>query len=417
LVAGTAAYLRGLESPWKEQLKNPKNLKALIKLLQRQVQTGDSPMVPEFARVPANKKQDKVPTLWNGQNRDRNCLQHADDEEMQQICPNIDDMLRPDADKRLNSPTSNSNTHGGAIQFHPGPPGPLCPGGGASGLAAAKRALEALVAGGETCGKLCTGFYCKPNPAGHPPDFHDPEDPKYKTSTGTAPRPTAAPDAELDAGNACNCNGLTCDKNSPDCCQTFTCPTCKCHESQCDPGAAACCAHSTCQWDSFLWTSGRKGTCRVHIKEEHRQDADEVKLTLRSYLNDDRQRSETTATVKWNGQVEWMNGPGSQRNRLAEGIRIEVPSRRMRFKREEAATAAISTAMDTQQQRPRPDPGEGNPPGRTGENTSYQSWDLVITGGETKWTTADRDESKKPFCRVGNWNTLGGTFEITTVST
>lgn len=49
--------------------------------------------------------------------------------------------------------------------------------------------------GGSCGGRLCTGYYCTPNPKGHTPDFRDPKDPNKdgeKPSTTSAPRPTTA---------------------------------------------------------------------------------------------------------------------------------------------------------------------------------------------------------------------------------
>lgn len=67
LVSGIAAYLRGLPSKWKTDLEDPRLLKSLIKLLQRQI-----PAFPVQPAVPNFKA--KVPTVWNGQVFEYNCL-------------------------------------------------------------------------------------------------------------------------------------------------------------------------------------------------------------------------------------------------------------------------------------------------------------------------------------------------------
>jgi hypothetical protein len=199
----------------------------------------------------------------------------------------------------------------------------------------------------------------------------------------------------LDAGHACNCSGLTCDSNSP---------SCKYGQSKCDPGAEACCPSGTCKWDDHIWTSGRKGTCRIHIKQEHVSNEEAFTFTLRSYLDDGPQRSEKEVRVGYGDNYEWHNGPGPDRNRLAEGIIIEASRRRM--KRSWPADDAVLEPL----RQPRPDPGNSTVPGvpRLGEDGSYQNRDLIFTTTDEKFSTADRDESKKPFCRMGDWDTHGG---------
>ncbi len=146
MVAGLAAYLRGLPSRWAADLQDPRQLKALIKLLQRKI--------PDFAPQPVymvNSKA-KVPTVWNGQVFEFSCLldtKAADPAKPgfpgDAACPNIDDIKKPDADKLPLSP--GGVTGGETITYQPGAPSPTCT---------------------AHCGKLCTGFFCVPNPTGNP---------------------------------------------------------------------------------------------------------------------------------------------------------------------------------------------------------------------------------------------------------
>ena len=43
-------------------------------------------------------------------------------------------------------------------------------------------------------------------------------------------------------------------------------------------------------------------------------------------------------------------------------------------------------------------------PGPVGVDFSWMRWDLVFTAGSTKWSSADGDEKKKPFCKRGDWD-------------
>jgi len=113
MVAGLAAYLRALPSKWKTDLEDPKLLKALIKLLQRQI--------PAFPNQPAvaNAKP-KVPMVWNGQVFDKSCLVDSGTKfDGDSACPNIDDIHKLDADKAVFSP-GGSNSAGSGIVFQPG---------------------------------------------------------------------------------------------------------------------------------------------------------------------------------------------------------------------------------------------------------------------------------------------------------
>jgi hypothetical protein len=158
MVAGVAAYLRALPSRWTTDLQDPRLLKALIKLLQRQI-----PNFPDRPAIPNAKF--KVPTVWNGQVFDHSCLLDTKEADPKNpgfpgdsVCPNIDDIKKPDADKAVFSPGGSND--GPAIVFQPGPPSPTCT---------------------AHCGTLCTGFFCVPNPTGNP---------NAPTNTPTSPLPS-----------------------------------------------------------------------------------------------------------------------------------------------------------------------------------------------------------------------------------
>lgn len=117
-----------------------------------------------------------------------------------------------------------------SIDYKPGPtPSPTC------------------AAGASNCGgRLCTGFYCRPNLTGIPPDHMDPKDPNAgnpvpttkipgpsssrttsTTSRSTSATPTAACDdkCKLDKGNPCVCSDTGCDEQSPACCHMRAVPS------------------------------------------------------------------------------------------------------------------------------------------------------------------------------------------------
>ncbi|KAI0123327.1 hypothetical protein BJ170DRAFT_105283 [Xylariales sp. AK1849] len=94
-----------------------------------------------------------INVIWNGQWRPDQCGSGAIAARQDGACP------LPGGGNGLPSVP--------AVTFNPGPPGPLCT---------------------ADCGKLCTGFYCEPNPTGTPPDFTVPA-----TSTGLTDLPTLPP--------------------------------------------------------------------------------------------------------------------------------------------------------------------------------------------------------------------------------
>ena len=404
LVAGIAAYLRSLDSRWKVDLQDPRLLKALIKRLERRLQV-DPYEFPSPMPLPPGRGDIKVKTAWNGQVYDKSCLLHTqsaggDGFPGDFLCPDINEIYQPNADRIGFGPAQGSG--GAAIQYQPGPAGPLC-------TNAPKLARRADT---DTCGKLCTGFYCEPNPTGHPPDYYDPEDPAHKTTTAplptlsgspglgdcpkttsrqcvgsggrqtcqdvtvcapSPPKPTAtsSPPAcnddacrdrqKLDRGNECRCARDSCDDNSPRCCATATCKACSCTGADCGAGAPACCGSGSCKWDRPEWTSGKPnwGVCRLHIYEWAWADYEPpgsiyayVKLQLTSYMNDGPARQYVEASVEYGRSLTWNRG-GSQ---LPADITIGVVDQ---------------------------------------EN-------LRFTSGSTVWSSKD-SSTRVPYCKVGDW--------------
>ncbi|KAH8157033.1 hypothetical protein CIB48_g11215 [Xylaria polymorpha] len=295
-VAGIAAYLRSLDSPFKTALENPANVKLMISFLahrfdrQNKANTG-------LAALDASRKR---PVAWNGQvqnwQRDANgnlvkgpdgnnvgqshsCL--ADwDTRAEWDYDNACDGLNPDMSQMGPGESTGSCDASG----HPlarrdtGGSCPLDPRGGSggtsitftSGATAAPTCGSAAGCGGT----VCTGYYCMPHPTGAPPDFYDPKDPNNgqsvpTTTIGTAPTsttPTSSPTStcddkcKLDNGYPCTCNESGCDENSPACCANASCPACDCNESSCSPSSPACCASGTCAWS---WTGGGGGSASV----------------------------------------------------------------------------------------------------------------------------------------------------------
>jgi hypothetical protein len=422
LVAGMAAYLRSLPSRWKNDLRDPRLLKALIKVLQRKLMISGN--MPPAAAIPAGKYDNQVPTAWNGQVFEESCLLDTHEANpnnpkasflLDLNCPIINEIYQNDADKARFTPGGSRNS-GDAIQYEPGPPGPLCQ--GAPALNPRKRAVAA-----ETCGKLCSGLFCVPNSTGYPSDFHDPEDPKYKTITSELSPPTStgppslgdcsktvstrcvgsggrqsceqvtvcappppAPTCDdtcrdkqkLDHGNPCICNRNGCDANSPSCCQHSTCKPCNCGESGCGVGSPSCCGSGTCQWDRFEWTNGKDswGRCHIHIHEWHWGNNDNIMLDFESYLNDGTRRSQATVNTDWSRTVTWRKAGSG----LPSDISVELSKRTGSLRRDV------------------PPPGSGQQ-----QRDMWQSWDLTFSVGSTKWSSGNRDENRLPFCRVGDW--------------
>ncbi|RWA03907.1 hypothetical protein EKO27_g11198 [Xylaria grammica] len=284
-VAGIAAYLRSLDSPFKTSLEDPANVKLMIEVLAHRfdrLSTAGRGVVLDPAR--------KRPVAWNGQVQ--NWQTDADGQNITQSHSCLADWdtrtqwddggacsgLNPDMTKMGESESTGSCDANG----HPlsrrdaGGSCPLDPqGGGGSGsgsgtgisitFASGATASPTCASAGGCGGTVCTGFYCTRLPTGVPPDFWDPKDPNNgqpvpTTTIGTTPTssPTSTCDdrCKVDNGYPCTCNESWCDAKSPACCVDASCPLCDCGASGCVEGSPACCASHTCAWS---WTGGGGG--------------------------------------------------------------------------------------------------------------------------------------------------------------
>ncbi|RYP18793.1 hypothetical protein DL765_003728 [Monosporascus sp. GIB2] len=202
MTAGLACYFRALPSPWQEQLRDPANVKKMIRLFHRKLDIW-------MPQVTSN--QDYKPSIWNGQVREKSCLLDIDNTPWDgwELCPDINRDLSQQPDN--GAPVSGgcdssvaardilqgrddglgcsvSNLRGTPISYAPGSASPTCL---------------------TNCGELCDGYYCQTQPTGPPPDHYDPKDPENPTATSDEPpQPTEACDdkCKLDRGYPCNCN-------------------------------------------------------------------------------------------------------------------------------------------------------------------------------------------------------------------
>ncbi|PGH19017.1 hypothetical protein AJ79_00051 [Helicocarpus griseus UAMH5409] len=268
-VAGLAAYMRSLPSPWKDQLTSPANMKKMVKLFHRRFTVTKVRQDVDISDPGLRK-----PIIWNGQVGENSCLSNYDtvnDWDTDNVCPDIN--------KDLAAETGEGET----VRD--------CDGG--TGGNSARRALTPRQVDGGSCPhpwRRPGRSYYFPSPVpeprhhlhahlallvvatsaqGVPPDYRDPKDPNAgnpvpttmveppPTTTGpNNPEPTCDDKCKLDAGNPCNCNENGCDENSPGCCGNGSCPMCDCNENGCSSDSPACCANGTCQWS---WTGGGGG--------------------------------------------------------------------------------------------------------------------------------------------------------------
>jgi hypothetical protein len=92
--------------------------------------------------------QSKYPIIWNGQDSEDSCEILKRDASLvgrQISCP------RPDAGSGSGNP--GTGLQGPPVTYRPGPDSPICT---------------------QNCGRLCSGFYCVPNPSGTAPGFEPP---------------------------------------------------------------------------------------------------------------------------------------------------------------------------------------------------------------------------------------------------
>lgn len=298
MVAGIIGYWRSLNSPWKDQLQRPSNVKKLVRTFHHAFGVSG-------VRTPdANSKR----VMWNGQVLRKNCLTDyatRNSWDKQNNCPSLQANLdnQPDGPNgndpfsgigptasnkkkrkniqnvRLSNATDGSNVDSDNPKFEccacESPADSNGDDAGADGTSISFTSTSAkpsptCTSGG--CGVLCTGYYCTPHPTGTPPAFLDPKDPNSSHSRGSGPSitsgtstGTSSPSSpcgnddkcKLDRGNACNCNEDGCDADSPGCCASGSCPACDCGESSCSSSSPSCCASNTCKWS---WTGGGGGT-------------------------------------------------------------------------------------------------------------------------------------------------------------
>ncbi|QSS62360.1 glucan 1,3-beta-glucosidase precursor [Histoplasma capsulatum] len=259
LVSGLIAYYRSIQSPWQDQLKDPANVKKMIKIFHRRIEVYGKQIDMTRAK----------PIIWNGQVDTRSCLADYDtiDEwDQGRRCPRIREKLEDETNEGETVEPCQPGT-GNPLKELDGSYCPRMPGAGAGGHTVSFTSKAGVkptptCASGTGCGgHLCTGFFCSPMPTGVPPDRHDPKDPnassRVPTTTGPGdPEPTCDDKCKLDKGNRCSCGENGCDSESPSCCANASCPMCECGGNTCSPSSPACCKTETCQWS---WTGGGGG--------------------------------------------------------------------------------------------------------------------------------------------------------------
>lgn len=133
-VAGLAAYFRAHPS-W-TQGKDPRSIFDGIQKLSRHIQYANFPF-------------SEVPIIWNGQTANQ-CAPIKRGLEGRQSGEDVSCPFPGSG----SGPGKPQDPQGPRVEFRSGEPGPLCT--------------------APNCGKLCSGFYCVPNPTGTPPDFSVP---------------------------------------------------------------------------------------------------------------------------------------------------------------------------------------------------------------------------------------------------
>lgn len=192
LAAGLIAYVRGMDSPWAAAFKSAIDVTELLveKVLQRK-------LIIDYKKVQYSDNKNPGPIvegqpytfIWNGQVQGESCFKNGliTDADGEFKCPEDlrDCSALGDEQKRqscmLPSPgnSGGSGSSGGdggltpsPITWQPGTPSPTC---------------------SSNCGSLCSGYYCKPNATGNPPDYSDPK--LHPVSTPTQPSTPSVPTA------------------------------------------------------------------------------------------------------------------------------------------------------------------------------------------------------------------------------
>lgn len=177
LVAALVAYLRGMESPWAATFKSAVDVTEVLVngYLQRKLYIN---------YVEGNNPYSFI---WNGQIQGESCLKNGliADANGNYLCPEElrDCSVLEDQRKRQSCmlPSPGNSGGGGSsggdgglrpspITWQPGTPSPTC---------------------SSNCGSLCSGYYCKQNPTGNPPDYSDPK--LHPVSTPTQPSTPSVP--------------------------------------------------------------------------------------------------------------------------------------------------------------------------------------------------------------------------------
>ncbi|KAI8623454.1 hypothetical protein F5Y19DRAFT_458390 [Xylariaceae sp. FL1651] len=188
-VAGIAAYLRSLDSPFKTQLEDPARVKQMIEFLAHRY---NRQKIDNSGLEPLDAAQ-RRPIAWNGQVQttvngvveSHSCLADYDtigDWDVDGAC----DGINPDMSNMGNGESTGScGANGSPAKRDDGGSCPLDPnGGGGGGGSGTSISFTSGATASPTCataagcgGTVCTGYYCTPDPTGTPPDFWDPKDP------------------------------------------------------------------------------------------------------------------------------------------------------------------------------------------------------------------------------------------------
>lgn len=180
MVTALIAYWRGLagvSAQWKEELKDPANVKKLLRYMQHEIGDNHIPsgLQPQNSSGEEPEEKLKTPFIWTGEYLLSNCLEKPRPEwgcpqgslsDLQPggSCPRWQDGLRKrQSGGSCDLPGGGSGEIGEPITYVPGTASPT------------------YISG---CGKLCTGFYCTPYQTGHPPDYFDPLDTAHPPSAG-----------------------------------------------------------------------------------------------------------------------------------------------------------------------------------------------------------------------------------------
>lgn len=296
-MAGVIAYLRSLPGPFQRPLREPKNVKKMIKFLARRYNIWE-----QWGVLRDIPYQDKRPVLWNGnvqlwnyttnQVVSFNCLKDFDTREVWDVyhaCHGLDPDMKnmgsgesvgpcnpPEAGpshqrknkyRRLNGGGDNGDDDdldADSCPLYTDPDDPLVPSAQSIAFSSASVAHPTCSAAGGCGGQICTGYYCTSNPTGTPPDHRDPKDPDngqpvssstVTRSWSTAPSaptelnswstdlyPTTESTTTTTPTTAAPSPTPTCD----DKCKLDNGNACNCGPHGCDANSPSCCANAGC---------------------------------------------------------------------------------------------------------------------------------------------------------------------------